>query len=448
MPSETETRATTPEDRAPQAAWEGWRPFVIDARHDESAIITSFILRPQDGRAVAPHRPGQHLTLQVPAPGQAGLTRNYTISAAPNGATLRISVKREPQGRASHWLHDHATPGTVVNVMTPSGDFVLPDDATRPLVLLSGGVGVTPMISMMEAISRRPAAAPVLFAHCTHNSRTHAFAAHVRALAAGRSDLTLVTFYSRPQSTDAAGAEGDHAGRLDMAWLRDHSPLAEADYFICGPLPFMRTFVAGLAQAGVPAGRIHTEFFGEVEDLLEDHTAPHDQAATAGQSHQPPAPVYDGAGAVIGREDVGRGLLDSASDAVVASDRAGRIVFWNPGAARIFGFTAEEAMGQSLDIIIPEPFRARHWDGYHQTVASGESRYGAGDLLAVPGLCKDGRKISIEFTIVLLKDKSGRVEGMASSIRDVSRRFEEMKTLRKQIAELQGQVGRDPAPTR
>ncbi|HQS50027.1 MAG TPA: PAS domain S-box protein [Xanthobacteraceae bacterium] len=139
----------------------------------------------------------------------------------------------------------------------------------------------------------------------------------------------------------------------------------------------------------------------------------------------------------MGRPDVANGLLDSASDAVVASDRNGRIVFWNPGAERIFGFSTEEAVGQSLDIIIPEPFRARHWDGYHQTVASGESRYGAGDLLAVPGLCKDGRKISIEFTIVLLKGTSGRVEGMASSIRDVSRRFDEMKALRKQIAEMQ-----------
>ncbi|MFH1553910.1 MAG: PAS domain S-box protein [Pseudomonadota bacterium] len=437
MLSETEARATAPDEWPPSAAWEGWRPFVIDSRHDESAIITSFILRPQDGSAVPPHRPGQHLTLQVAVPGQPSVTRNYTISAIPNGETLRISVKREPSGRVSNWLHDHAKLGTVLHVMAPSGAFVLPDDATRPLVLLSGGVGVTPMVSMLEAISRSSAAAPVLFVHCTHDGQTHAFGAHVRALAAGRADITISTFYSHPQVQDAVGDGFDHTGRLDMAWLLAHSPVAEADYFICGPLPFMRTFMGGLAKAGVPTGRIHTEFFGDVEDLTDEDLAPSDQANVAGQGPQRTAASYGGAGATIGRPDVANGLLDSASDAVVARDRNGRIVFWNPGAERIFGFSTEEAVGQSLDIIIPEPFRARHWDGYHQTVASGESRYGAGDLLAVPGLCKDGRKISIEFTIVLLKGTSGRVEGMASSIRDVSRRFDEMKALRKQIAEMQ-----------
>nr|WP_244421862.1 PAS domain S-box protein [Azorhizobium caulinodans] len=140
-------------------------------------------------------------------------------------------------------------------------------------------------------------------------------------------------------------------------------------------------------------------------------------------------------------DQLGRALLGSAADAVVACDRDGIITLWNPGAERIFGFTPEEAVGQSLDIIIPEPFRARHWEGYHVTVATGESRYGAGDLLAVPGLRKDGGRISIEFTIVLLKDGAGQVSGMISSIRDVSRRFEETKALKKRVAELEKAAG-------
>nr|WP_250152559.1 PAS domain S-box protein [Ancylobacter radicis] len=127
-------------------------------------------------------------------------------------------------------------------------------------------------------------------------------------------------------------------------------------------------------------------------------------------------------------------MVDSAGDAVIASDRAGAIVLWNAGAQRIFGFSEDEALGQSLDIIIPEPFRARHWEGYHETVASGESRYGAGDLLAVPGLDKQGKRLSLEFTIVLLKDEDGRVTGMVASLRDVSARFEEMKALKKKLA--------------
>ncbi|WGD32364.1 PAS domain S-box protein [Ancylobacter sp. WKF20] len=130
---------------------------------------------------------------------------------------------------------------------------------------------------------------------------------------------------------------------------------------------------------------------------------------------------------------MGATLIDSAADAIIASDRAGDIVLWNAGAARIFGFTEAEALGQSLDIIIPEPFRARHWEGYHETVASGESRYGAGDMLAVPGLHKDGRRLSLEFTIALMKQE-GRVTGMVASLRDVTARFEETKALKKKLA--------------
>lgn len=138
------------------------------------------------------------------------------------------------------------------------------------------------------------------------------------------------------------------------------------------------------------------------------------------------------------RAAMGEALIDSAADAIVASDAEGVIVLWNPGAERVFGFTEADALGNSLDIIIPEPFRARHWEGYRHTVATGQSRYGAGDLLAVPGLTKDGRRISLEFTIVLVKDDSGAVKAMVSMLRDVSARFDELKTLRKQVAAAQG----------
>lgn len=131
---------------------------------------------------------------------------------------------------------------------------------------------------------------------------------------------------------------------------------------------------------------------------------------------------------------LGPALLASASDAIVASDREGAVVFWNPGAERIFGFSAAEALGQSLDLIIPEPQRARHWEGYDRVIASGESRYGAGDLLAAPGLRKDGARISLEFSIVLVKDAAGQVAAMVSVMRDVTAKFEEMRSLRKRLA--------------
>jgi len=131
---------------------------------------------------------------------------------------------------------------------------------------------------------------------------------------------------------------------------------------------------------------------------------------------------------------LGLALLNSPAEAIVYSDREGLIRFWNAGAERVFGFTAEDALGQSLDIIIPERQRQRHWEGYDEVMRTGVSRYGSGDLLSVPALRKDGSRISVEFTIVPLKDADGAMMGMASVMRDVSARFEELKTLRRQAA--------------
>jgi PAS domain S-box-containing protein len=135
---------------------------------------------------------------------------------------------------------------------------------------------------------------------------------------------------------------------------------------------------------------------------------------------------------------LGEALLRSVSDAIVATDREGRVTFWNPGAERIFGFSAEEVAGQSLDIIIPENLRARHWEGFRHTMATGTSRYGQGDLLSVPALTKDARRISVEFTIVLLRDGGQEVTGTVAVMRDVTKRFEEVRELRRRLAEAGG----------
>jgi PAS domain S-box-containing protein len=128
-------------------------------------------------------------------------------------------------------------------------------------------------------------------------------------------------------------------------------------------------------------------------------------------------------------------LLNSASDAIVATDRDGRITVWNPGAERIFGFAADAAVGQTLDLIIPENLRARHWEGFRHVMATGTSRYGHGDLLSVPGLTREGRRISVEFTIVMLRDGEGRLTGTVAVMRDVTMRFEEVRDLRRKLAE-------------
>lgn len=128
-------------------------------------------------------------------------------------------------------------------------------------------------------------------------------------------------------------------------------------------------------------------------------------------------------------------ILGTQSDAIIATDHDGIINFWNPGAERIFGFSADEAVGHSLDLIIPENLRARHWEGFNRVMATGESHYGHGDLLSVPALTKSGQRISVEFTIMMLKDEQMRPVGTVAILRDVSKRFEEMRALKRQLAE-------------
>jgi PAS domain S-box-containing protein len=139
---------------------------------------------------------------------------------------------------------------------------------------------------------------------------------------------------------------------------------------------------------------------------------------------------------------LGRVLLENAPDGIVYADGEGIIRFWNSGAERLFGFAAAEAVGQSLDIIIPSAQRARHWEGFRRVMATGESRYGHGDLLAVPGLRKDGSRVSLEFTIIPLQGESGALEGMAAILRDVSARFDEMRMLRRELAAAGERQGR------
>jgi PAS domain S-box-containing protein len=130
-------------------------------------------------------------------------------------------------------------------------------------------------------------------------------------------------------------------------------------------------------------------------------------------------------------DDFYRRVVEEASDAILFSDAEGIIRFWNGGAERIFGFTSQEAIGKSLDIIVPEPLRARHWQGYTATMRSGKTRYGSGELLAVPALRKDGTRISVEFSIIPFRDEAKVMIGMAAVMRDVTKRFEELKALKK-----------------
>ncbi len=140
-------------------------------------------------------------------------------------------------------------------------------------------------------------------------------------------------------------------------------------------------------------------------------------------------------------DQVYRQIIEGSPEAIILGDAKGIIRLWNAGAEAIFGFTAEEAVGQSMDMIIPERLRGRHWDGYRKVMATGVSRYGSGDLLAVPAVTKDGRTISIEFTIQMLKGASGELVGPVATVRDVTKRFQREKEMARRLKELEGRRG-------
>lgn len=260
--------------QAQPGGWTDWRRFVIAERQRESQTIMSFILRPEDGGPVLAHRPGQYLTLRFDAAGRPGIKRNYSISCGPNREYYRITVKREPQGEASGFLHDHALPGTVLEATPPAGDFHLATQPERPVVLLSGGVGLTPMVSMMQEIADRHPTLPAFYIHGTTSPRTHALHPEIDLLAQRHGRTQVAVFYERPdESTDESAKDGQppaqaHRGLISLEWLAENTPLAEADIYLCGPRPFLRHFVAGLTGAGIPANRIHYEFFGPADEAL------------------------------------------------------------------------------------------------------------------------------------------------------------------------------------
>lgn len=249
--------------------WNGWRRFVVADRIHESQVITSFILRPDDGRPVMRHKPGQYLTLRFNETGKPDLKRNYSISCGPNDDHYRISVKREQDGHGgSRHLHDDVKIGDVIESTPPAGDFFLEPAPRRAVVLLSGGVGLTPMVSMVETIATEHLDLETHYIHGTMSSATHALDAHVRSLAEGHGNIKVATFYSAPRAFDRVGETHDATGFVTIDWLERNTPLHEADIYLCGPKPFLRAFVSGLAGVGVPSARIHYEFFVPADGLM------------------------------------------------------------------------------------------------------------------------------------------------------------------------------------
>lgn len=251
-----------------QGGWVGWRDFVVRAKQPESDVITSFVLQPADGKPVMDFEPGQYISVGVQVP-RLGLQqiRQYSLSDAPNGRTYRISVKREGgadpnrAGYVSTLLHDQVQVGDIVKVAAPRGTFYVDVNANTPVVLISGGVGLTPMISMLNRVLQSPGR-DIVFVHGARNSAVHAMKDHLRQTAQQHPNFKTVFFYNEPLPTDQQGKDYDYPGLVDIDLIADQVLLPDADYYICGPIPFMRMQHDALLARGIKEPRIHYEVFG------------------------------------------------------------------------------------------------------------------------------------------------------------------------------------------
>lgn len=265
MGMESELRETS---AAQLGGWNGWRRFVVKEKRPESSVITSFVLEPVDGQPVMNFEPGQFVSVAVKVPAlNLQQIRQYSLSDMPNGRSYRISVKREDgdatrrPGYVSSLLHEHVDVGDELDLAAPFGTFYIDVNATTPIVLISGGVGLTPMVSMLKRAIQNPQR-QVVFVHGARNSAVHAMRDRLRQTAATYANFKAVIYYDDPLPTDVQGTDYDRKGFIALNELKDLILQPDADYYICGPIPFMRIQHDALKGMDIPEARIHYEVFG------------------------------------------------------------------------------------------------------------------------------------------------------------------------------------------
>ncbi|MDQ6597324.1 NO-inducible flavohemoprotein [Bacillus salipaludis] len=258
--------------------WAGFRDFVVDKKVKESEVITSFYLKPKDGEQIAKFIPGQYLTVKMDKMSGEQYTnlRQYSLSDRPGLDYYRISVKREdsrkegiPDGVVSNYLHNHVNEGDIIPISAPAGDFYLNMDSSLPLVLIGGGVGLTPMMCMLNTTVNENPNRTVYYIHAAINSNMHAFKDHVNGLAAEHKNVKSFVIYEKPTETDHEMKNYDKEGFFTLEWLQSILPSNDADFYFCGPSPFMKVVNQSLKQWNVPEEQIHYEFFGSFGNLDE-----------------------------------------------------------------------------------------------------------------------------------------------------------------------------------
>lgn len=288
---------TGDEENTAIAAWTGFRAFRVDRKvvEDVAQSICSFYLVPEDGQPLPPFLPGQFLTFRLDVPTTTGgieqIIRCYSLSDAPCPDYYRVSIKRVPSppgsvvppGRSSNYFHDHIAVGSILQVRAPAGHFHI-DRSDAPVVLIGGGIGITPMLCMLNwCLANQPGREVWLF-YGVRNVLELVMASHLEALAAAHANFHLRLCFSDPLPEDVAGRDYHHQVRMDVNLLRMQLPLKPYHFYICGPTPMMESLVPALDDWGVPDAHIHFEAFGPAS--IKRHTvnapAAAAQDATAG----------------------------------------------------------------------------------------------------------------------------------------------------------------------
>jgi ferredoxin-NADP reductase len=284
---------------SPPAAWPGFRRLTVTAITRESEAVISIRLQDPQGDPLPAARPGQFLTLRVqPHKNQRSVLRNYSLSGPPEAGYYRITVKRERRGAASGYLHTRLRVGDQLDIAAPRGTFIL-DRTPDPVLLISAGIGATPVLAMLQALAETHSDREIWWLHGARNGREHSFADETRTLLSSLPSARMDVYYSDPAPHDLQGRDFDRKGRLTPSQLAELQPPLDAEAYLCGPAAFMDDISAGLAALGLEAAHIHTEPFGPARSRT-----PGIAATPAHPPHPPPGQPGHGPTIEFARSDL------------------------------------------------------------------------------------------------------------------------------------------------
>lgn len=269
--------------------WDGWRKFEIADKVAEAQGVYSFYLKPHDKKTLPAFLPGQYLTFRLPLPAESKqVVRCYSLSDSPADDYYRITVKRQPPPKdpakankdksSSNWLHDTVEVGDILDAKAPSGHFYLDPAEARPAVLIGGGIGLTPTLSMLNTLVDRNDRREIWYFYGGRNGRDHAFKVHMEAVAREFPNVKYVCCYSDPEPGEEEGGHVRH-GRVSVELFKEFLPSNNYDFFFCGPPPMMSSLYEGLVDWGVPDSRIHYEAFGPASVKPQSKQATDEAAA-------------------------------------------------------------------------------------------------------------------------------------------------------------------------